>query len=79
MKYNNFICFWVTEKALFMRLKDYRIANNREFFDCDVAIITKTMNEIEKEFNECTDLALLDSKYKKTKVYKPKKSMYNLI
>lgn len=53
----------VAESMLFYKLKQYRIAPNREFFDCDLQIIKDAMSEVETEIKN-TSIVDIINKYK---------------
>lgn len=52
----------LAEQALFTKLSEYRMDNNREFFNCDVQIITDHIKKVENDFNNL-DIISLYNKY----------------
>ncbi|AYV76839.1 MAG: hypothetical protein Barrevirus1_61 [Barrevirus sp.] len=52
----------IAESVLFVCLSKQRLANNREFFDCDINIVKSTMTTIIKEF-ETLDIMDIINKY----------------
>ena len=58
------------EKLLFLKLKKYKLRSNREFFDCELAIIIKNIDETVKFINNNSKTEILNTLNKSSKYNK---------
>ena len=52
-------CNFIAESILFSKLQQYRIKANREFFNCNLEIIKKTIDEVEQEIKDNSIINLI--------------------
>lgn len=71
----------IAEQILFTELKDYRIQNNREFFNCDLELIKNTFEKIETIFrdNDTQEKLLVYLNTNSAKINKKDIYIYNIM